>query len=367
MKLLRHRTLLALTGLSIPLFVFGSSAAELDPCLSAPPLGYNVITGTTDDDQIIGTAGNDYILGLAGNDVLKGGNGDDILCGDVGDDGLNGVAGNDSASGGPGNDLVVGAGGNDKLWGGLGKDGIYGGPGIDTIEAGAGGVDDGSYDYLAGGADADPTPTMGTGDEYFAGMQGNTECPTGFSRRIGAFGAWRDTDPRLAPQGCKDIKGEIIEIKETNDNDGDLHMVVRDTLGSNKDWVVELMPRDFGPFPNLAEGNVVHIWGLHVKDNGHNGHDEIHPVFKIHQVNANVTTWSGPAYAGSPEKMRPGNRIECNVGCPVPPSYRFCWTQDGDACTPWANAYPPPGDGDIFRLPLIAATRSIGYDIETYQ
>lgn len=365
MSLFQHRARLALVALSIPLFVDSSTAAEPDPCLAPPPLGYTVITGTAADDQIIGTSGNDYILGLAGDDVLKGGNGDDILCGDVGDDGVNGVGGNDSVSGGPGNDLVVGAGGNDKLWGGLGKDGVYGGPGIDTIEAGSGGVDDGSYDYLAGGADADPTPTMGTGDEYFAGMQGNTACPTGFSRRIGAFGAWRDTAPRLGVVGCKTIRGPVTQINESNDNDGDLHMKVRDN-STGKVWVVELMPRDFDPFPNLAVGNDVEMSGLHVTDDGHDGHDEIHPVFKIHQINANVTTWSGPMYAGSPEKMRPGNPVSC-AGCPAPESYRFCWTQDGDPCTPWANAYPPAGDGEIFRLPMIEATRSIGYDIETYQ
>ena len=365
----KHRTFLAAAALALPLLTIGDAQAETDPCLTPTvvPVGYTVITGTTGNDQIIGTDGNDFILGLAGDDVLKGGNGDDILCGDAGHDGLNGVGGNDLVSGGPDNDLVVGAGGNDKLWGGLGKDGIYGGPGVDTIDGGVGnGVDDNAYDYMAGGADADPTPTLGASDEYFATMQGNTTCPTGFSRRIGAYGTWRDTAPRLGVVGCDSIRGPIVKINESNDNDGDLHMVVHDNAG-NRDWVVELMPRDFSPFPVFSVGNDVEMWGLHVTDDGHDGHHEIHPVYKILRINAGTTHWSGPMYAGSPEKMRPEVRPPLCAGCPTPPSYRFCWTQDGDACTPWANAYPPAGDGEIFRLPMIAATKSIRYDVETYQ
>ena len=206
---------------------------------------------------------------------------------------------------------------------------------------------------------------MGHNDEWYQGMKGNTSRPNGFSRRIGIYETWRDVSPRLGVVGCKTIVGTITYIAESNDNDGDLHMKVRDS-STGKVWVVELMPRDFTPFPVLAEGNEVEMAGLHVTDDGHNGHDEIHPVYKIRRINVNATYWSGPMYAGSPEKLRPGNVVTC-TGCTPRESHRFCWNQNGDACTPWANAYPPAGDGEAFRLPMIAATRSIRYDIETYQ
>lgn len=47
---------------------------------------FNVIVGTTGDDDLAGTDGDDFICGLDGNDTLNGGAGNDVLIGGAGDD-----------------------------------------------------------------------------------------------------------------------------------------------------------------------------------------------------------------------------------------------------------------------------------------
>lgn len=358
------RTLLALPLLLVPLVMPALAVAGQDPCVDLSPAsvtelaGHNVIVGSSGDDQIIGTDLPDAIFAGAGDDVVKGAGGDDILCGGTGHDGLNGGNGNDILGGGADNDLVVGADGDDELWGGTGNDGVYGGFGSDTV-AGDSGTDDGNYDYLSGNDNTDTMSPRGN-DESFQDHQGNVNCAVSFSRRIGAYGAWRSTSPRLDPQGatCRTIKGRVTKVSAANDNDGDLHLVVLENV-TGKRWVVEFMPRDFGHLPLLAVDNDVEITGMHAID-GH-GNEEIHPVFRVHRVNAGTTHYSGPRYAGHAERPSPPNVVTC-AGCTPRENHRFCWDQHGDPCTPWATVVPPSGDTEPFRLMPVP-----GYDLESFR
>lgn len=67
----------------------------------------NVVTGTSNADQLIGGDGADQLTGGAGNDIINGGDGADLV--------------------------LVGGDGNDTITGGEGGDTITGGNGVDTI------------------------------------------------------------------------------------------------------------------------------------------------------------------------------------------------------------------------------------------
>ncbi len=102
--------------------------------------GNDVITGSSDPEDIQGNRGNDVLNGGGGNDTLTGGQGFDTLSGGGGSDILLGNRGND----------VLGSGsGNDVLYGGQGDDTLYGNDGIDFLYGDAG------KNYLVGGANQD--------------------------------------------------------------------------------------------------------------------------------------------------------------------------------------------------------------------
>ncbi len=69
-------------------------------------MSYNIITGTTGDDNLIGTNQQDSITAKKGNDFLDGGSGDDSLRGGSGNDTLVGGLGRDTIKGGGGADLI---------------------------------------------------------------------------------------------------------------------------------------------------------------------------------------------------------------------------------------------------------------------
>jgi Ca2+-binding RTX toxin-like protein len=123
-----------------------------------------IITGTSNSDQINGGIGNDQIEGLGGNDAISGFSGDDELSG--GD-------GNDLIDGGDGNDVLFGAGsgafdfsGRDTLDGGAGADTLYGGAGHDVLHGGVG------DDRLLGETGND-WADGGDGDDYIFGDLGH--------------------------------------------------------------------------------------------------------------------------------------------------------------------------------------------------
>ena len=93
----------------------------------------NIITGTTQADNLSGMGGDDTVRGREGNDTISGGDGADQLYGDAGDDRLDGGAGNDSLYGGEGNDILIGGAGDNRLEGGPGADTLVGGSGADSF------------------------------------------------------------------------------------------------------------------------------------------------------------------------------------------------------------------------------------------
>lgn len=107
--------------------------------------GNDVLLGGTSNDQLYGDAGNDSLNGGAGADSLYGGDGNDWIYAGNGPDA-------DYLVGGNGNDFMSGLAGNDTLEGGAGKDTLYGGDGDDWLD---GGVGDGQFDDLIGGAGRD--------------------------------------------------------------------------------------------------------------------------------------------------------------------------------------------------------------------
>ena len=158
--------------------------------------GADTIDGGADNDLVYAGDGNDNLNGGAGNDTVYAGAGDDTWqFDDTGDDLLYGGAGNDVISGDLGNDTLYGDDGNDALEGHEGADFVFGGLGDDYI-TGADvnnittpanrtltptiNTDDGSNDYLDGGAGNDTllgnggrdTLTGGTGNDFLIGGTG---------------------------------------------------------------------------------------------------------------------------------------------------------------------------------------------------
>jgi len=150
--------------------------------------GADTFNGGADSDLIYAGDGNDNLNGGAGNDTVYAGAGDDTWqFDDTGDDLLYGGAGNDVISGDLGNDTLYGDDGNDALEGHEGADFVFGGLGDDYI-SGADvnnittpanrtltptiNTDDGSSDYLDGGAGND-TLLGNDGRDTLIGGAGN--------------------------------------------------------------------------------------------------------------------------------------------------------------------------------------------------
>ena len=228
-----------------------------------PPVGVNVIMGTSVGDVIRGTssadqiqsgAGNDRVSGLVGNDLLQGDAGHDTLLGGDGNDTLIGGTANDSLNGGSGVDTAVyigatqivvnlgltgaqytgqgrdtllsienlrsgsgndiltgngqanlldGAAGNDKLIGGLGNDTLLGGAGNDTLQGGAG------NDFLFAGFGQDLL-TGGKGADRFVFVLGDglntvTDFQDGIDRIQFESGALDISDLTIAQSGANTI------------------------------------------------------------------------------------------------------------------------------------------------------------------
>lgn len=119
---------------------------------------YNIIQGTSGNDNLNGTVNKDLIFAYGGNDKLTGGSGDDCLIGGEGDDRLKGGSGNDVLFGDEDEDDLDGGSGDDKMFGGLDNDKMDGGSGDDQLN-GEGGDDDlrggSKNDSLIGGLGLD--------------------------------------------------------------------------------------------------------------------------------------------------------------------------------------------------------------------
>lgn len=160
---------------------------------------FNIIFGTSSNDELRGTDSNDMIFGLEGDDNILAGSGNDIIFGGDGNDLIYGGVGNDTLYGGEGNDILFGDSGKDKLFGGNGNDELHGGEGNDELYGengndilfGDSGNDklfggDGE-DYLYGGEDddelfgdeGDDHLYGGNGKDYLEGGNGNNDLHGG--------------------------------------------------------------------------------------------------------------------------------------------------------------------------------------------
>lgn len=102
---------------------------------------YNVIQGTSGNDNLNGGSGKDLIFAYGGDDKISGGSNDDCLIAGFGKDKLTGGSGKDVLIGGDDNDRLDGDSGDDSLFGGNGNDDVRGGSGDDLID-GEAGIDD---------------------------------------------------------------------------------------------------------------------------------------------------------------------------------------------------------------------------------
>jgi len=131
---------------------------------------YNLITGTSNNDQLNGLETHDIIKSLAGDDLLNAGAGNDKLYGGLGKDTLNGGLGKDILNGDGGNDIIKGNGGNDLLNGGAEDDKLYGNSEQDTLNGGLG------KDILYGGAAKDIfILTAGEGQDTIMDFEDNLD------------------------------------------------------------------------------------------------------------------------------------------------------------------------------------------------
>ena len=139
------------------------------PALPPDPVGsfFQILTGTT---------GNDQIRGSAFGDLIYGGDGRDVLSGLRGNDYIDGGAGNDIVAGGAGDDTLIGGGGDDTIDTGDGNDLVFGGDGADRINAF---LDGGDQVVLYGGA----------GQDAFALLQASGA----FVARLGDFSFAQDS------------------------------------------------------------------------------------------------------------------------------------------------------------------------------
>lgn len=122
--------------------------------------GDDKLFGGDGNDSLLGGSGQDQLFGDAGNDLLKGESGDDKLFGGVNNDSLLGGSGQDQLFGDAGDDLLKGESGDDKLFGGVSNDSLLGGSGQDQLFGDAG-------DDLLNGGSGDNTLTGGVGADTF--------------------------------------------------------------------------------------------------------------------------------------------------------------------------------------------------------
>ncbi|MGB3401489.1 MAG: glycoside hydrolase family 9 protein [Microcoleaceae cyanobacterium] len=178
---------------------------------------YNIITGTTGNDNLIGTdqqdsitagngkdfveggAGDDILLGQGHNDIVVGGAGNDLIKGGSGHDYVNGSSGEDTVYGQGGNDSVVGSTGNDILSGGNGNDLVLGQEDNDRINGGGG------DDTLIGGLGRDIV-TGGAGADLF-----EFDIPPG---NAGGLDIIKDFEPGLDKILVEDIVGRTLNASE---------------------------------------------------------------------------------------------------------------------------------------------------------
>ena len=201
----------------------------------------NVVTGGTNNDNLVGKAGDDMLIGGNGNDILSGDSGTDTLDGGDGNDTLvvsdtldtliggagidtalfvtpgltlslssdvewgdnqsggavtlamnaldnlyGGGSGIDTVAGGDGSDNIYGRGGNDVLNGDGGNDRLFGDVGDDVLGGGIG------TDVLEGGADNDQL-SGGSGIDTLYGQDGDDVLSGGadFDTLVGGLGADR--------------------------------------------------------------------------------------------------------------------------------------------------------------------------------
>ena len=178
---------------------------------------YNIITGTTGNDNLIGTDQQDSITSSNGNDFLDGGSGNDILFGQGGKDILIGGAGNDSIQGGSGADSIHGSSGEDTAYGQNGNDYVIGGIGNDILSGGSG------NDVILGQSDHDKI-YGNSGDDTLVGGSGRDTVKGGPGADVikfdvlpgnaGGFDIVKDFEPGLDKIHVEDIIGDRL-----NDSD----------------------------------------------------------------------------------------------------------------------------------------------------
>jgi Ca2+-binding RTX toxin-like protein len=158
----------------------------------------DILTGSSDANQLFGAYGDDVLDGRAGADRLEGGNGTDTASyaasaagvavdlatgfgsgGDAQGDTLTGIetlvgsAYNDTLTGAAGGNTLAGGAGNDVLRGGAGADALQGGAGVDTASyyTGSSGVEVSLVTGTGSGGDAQGDTLSGI--ENLSGSQGN--------------------------------------------------------------------------------------------------------------------------------------------------------------------------------------------------
>lgn len=103
-------------------FGYTAGTPDLDSATPPGPSSYEVIRGTSGDNDLFGGAGIDRIIARNGADLVDGGTGDDRLFGQSGNDVLLGRRGDDKLFGGAAADTLDGGTGNDILFGEGGPD-----------------------------------------------------------------------------------------------------------------------------------------------------------------------------------------------------------------------------------------------------
>ena len=120
--------------------------------------GFENVTGSDYEDQLVARAGGSTIDGGRGSDILKGAAGVDIIYGGIGNDTITGDGGTDWLYGGIGHDDIKGGGAVDTITGGKGDDTMTGGEGLDVFVFAPDGItNDTIKDFVvaAGGTDDD--------------------------------------------------------------------------------------------------------------------------------------------------------------------------------------------------------------------
>ncbi len=121
----------------------------------------DLLTGTSETDDVFNFFASDHMYGGAGHDTIKARSGNDSLFGDQGRDLLKAGAGDDDVHGGTGMDTLIGAKGADTLRGNAGADVLDGGRGADRL---FGGLRD---DYLDGGLGSDTLTGGASADTFY--------------------------------------------------------------------------------------------------------------------------------------------------------------------------------------------------------